>query len=272
MPSSQAGSPRKRRRAENDGIFPNQSVSVTSPTELTERTRIDPPSSSRPSSPTRDLPNQLRIANPAIDCTPPQGVVLPDSATILRKHLVQDFGQRVIPAGLRQRIAVLGPEWTEEIPDFAYDNMDAQTPRTRFALEGGLEVKQAGGDNKEAQAQLSIWLAAGLEHMWRLGNSAKKEPYPIESLQPMVGCTIVGHDWHTHIAFKVTEDQRDKTRVIGPINLLVANTRDYYGIFKLIDLIKRVTKHAEAVYWPWLRDDILKPLVPGLPEKQQDKG
>ena len=44
----------------------------------------------------------------------------------------------------------------------------------------------------------------------------------------------------------------------GPIEGVAANTMTYYGVFKLIDLIGRVSAYAEAVYWPWLCDEILE--------------
>ncbi|KAK3064660.1 hypothetical protein LTS18_005166 [Coniosporium uncinatum] len=136
---------------------------------------------------------------------------------------------------------------------------DPYTKRT--ALFSGLEVKRPGGNIEEAEAQLSIWLAAGLEKTRRLAVSSK-EQHTLDQLQPGVGWTIVGQDWHTYIAYKVSENGREKTRVLGPIDALAANSRSYYGIFKVADLVKRVAVYGQEVYWPWLRDDILKPMVP----------
>ena len=71
----------------------------------------------------------------------------------------------------------------------------------RVALFSGVEVKQSNGGKMEALAQLSIWLASGLEKLLQLSNLQGKgvEHFP---LLPTLGWTVVGHDWHLYIAFR----------------------------------------------------------------------
>lgn len=153
---------------------------------------------------------------------------------------------------------------------------DAYTKRIAFF--SGLEVKQSNGGNTEALAQLSIWLTAGLEKTRLLG-ALGGQMSRIDQLQPVIGWTVIGHDWHTYIAFRAVNEGQDRVvskllpewntnelicglkYVEGPIESLTASTRTYYGIFKLLDLICRVSQHAENVYWPWLRDKILEPML-----------
>jgi hypothetical protein len=153
---------------------------------------------------------------------------------------------------------------------------DAYTKR--IALFSGLEVKQSNGGNTEALAQLSIWLTAGLEKT-RLLSALSGRSSVIDELRPMMGWTVIGHDWHTYIAFRAIHEGQDRVvgklspicelnqltcglkYVEGPIESLTASTRTYYGIFKLLDLISRVSQYAGDVYWPWLRDDILEPML-----------
>ncbi|KAK3064661.1 hypothetical protein LTS18_005167 [Coniosporium uncinatum] len=127
MSTTQSNSPSKRRRVRDDEILPSQSASVTSPTELTSRTRLQASGSSRPSSPARDLHNELRVAEPSVDCTPPKGITWPEKATLLRKQLVLGFGQSVIPMGLKDKLLESDPEGTEAIPDYAFDSSDHYT-------------------------------------------------------------------------------------------------------------------------------------------------
>ena len=47
---------------------------------------------------------------------------------------------------------------------------------------------------------------------------------------------------------------------MNPLSVARASTRTYYGVFKLLDLIARITLYAEEILWPWLQCDILKPL------------
>jgi hypothetical protein len=105
--SSRSSSPRKRPRIEDDQILPDQSASVAAISELTDRTRLThasyshTSSPSRPTSPVRDLFNELRLSKPAIYCKRPKGILLPDSVLALRKHLTENFGSKVIPANLK---------------------------------------------------------------------------------------------------------------------------------------------------------------------------
>ncbi|KAK5020687.1 hypothetical protein LTR60_000298 [Cryomyces antarcticus] len=130
----------------------------------------------------------------------------------------------------------------------------------RVALFSGLEVKQSNGGNTEALAQLAIWLTAGLERTKLLGE-LNGEHFPVDQLQPMIGWTVVGHDWHSYIAYRALHEGQDRVYVEGPIETLAVSTRSYYGIFKLLDLINRVKEFAERVYWPWLRDEVLKAML-----------
>lgn len=78
----------------------------------------------------------------------------------------------------------------------------------RVALFSGIEVKQSNGGNTEAQVQLAIWLAAGLEKLSKL-----QRPYVGISdsceLLPGTGWTVIGHDWKIYIAFKGCSEGED---------------------------------------------------------------
>jgi len=84
---------------------------------------------------------------------------------------------------------------------------DANTKR--LALFSGIEVKQENGGKDEALAQLAIWLAAGLENVRRLGELSQRQQSLGEELHPVVGWTVIGHDWHTYIAYRVNQGGRD---------------------------------------------------------------
>ncbi len=101
VPEVRSGSPSKRQRANpptqsvgsaevlgQSGFFP-QPV----PSELS--------SQSRPSSPKRDLINELRCAKPSINCQPLKGKDMPDTVAALVGDLTKDFGSRFIPLGLK---------------------------------------------------------------------------------------------------------------------------------------------------------------------------
>lgn len=133
--------------------------------------------------------------------------------------------------------------------------MDANT--RRLALFSGIEVKQENGGKDEALAQLAIWLAAGLENLRRLSKLGRKQPHLDEELHPTVGWTVIGHDWYTYIAYRANQDGRDTFNVVGPWRVAAADTRDVYGFFKLLRLLKRAAEFASHEYWPWLRNEVL---------------
>ena len=48
---------------------------------------------------------------------------------------------------------------------------------------------------------------------------------------------------------------------MGPWRLAAADTRDVYGVFKLLRLVKRAAEFASDEYWVWLKDEVLTPCV-----------
>ncbi|KAE8153589.1 hypothetical protein BDV25DRAFT_21724 [Aspergillus avenaceus] len=128
----------------------------------------------------------------------------------------------------------------------------------RVALFSGVEVKQSNGGGTEALVQLAIWLAAGLEKSSKLHNLRGDKSGNLELL-PNIGWTVIGHDWNLYIAFRGLFEGQDRIYVDGPIESLGASTRTYYGIFKLVDLVQRLSEYARDVYWPWMRSEILNP-------------
>lgn len=97
--------------------------------------------------------------------------------------------------------------YLEGLGDRISHTTDANTKR--LALFSGIEVKQENGGKDEALAQLAIWLAAGLENVRRLGELGQEQQYLDEELHPVIGWTVIGHDWYTYIAYRVNQGGRD---------------------------------------------------------------
>ncbi|KAL2810106.1 hypothetical protein BJX63DRAFT_444876 [Aspergillus granulosus] len=70
--------------------------------------------------PTRDVLNQLRLANPPVICGPLSSSPMPESARTLRKLLTDGFGHNIIPRGLESRIRAFDSISAEDIPGTAY--------------------------------------------------------------------------------------------------------------------------------------------------------
>jgi hypothetical protein len=80
---------------------------------------------------------------------------------------------------------------------------DAYT--STIPLVCGIEVKESGGDYNEAVTQLGIWSAACLEKLKQLHRGSGGATDSLgsgESLLPIVGWTVVGHEWKLHICWK----------------------------------------------------------------------
>ncbi|KAL8728826.1 MAG: hypothetical protein Q9166_005143 [cf. Caloplaca sp. 2 TL-2023] len=82
------------------------------------------------------------------------------------------------------------------------------------------------------------------------------------ALPPMVGWVAIGHEWRTYIAYDIVDQEGARTcKIVGPIAKLSTTTRNFYDIFKLLDLITRTRTYLREVSWPSLHDNILLPLV-----------
>jgi hypothetical protein len=69
---------------------------------------------------------------------------------------------------------------------------------TKGVIHGcGVEIKPSGGDYDEAVVQLGIWCAAGLRQRQSLRPAVVSA-----SLQPLVGWTVVGHEWKLHLSWR----------------------------------------------------------------------
>ena len=126
-----------------------------------------------------------------------------------------------------------------------------------IAMLAGVEVKRSGGNEQDAQAQLFLWLAAGITSLRLLRTCRKEGSYETKRL-PLFGWTVVGHIWEIYIAV-----ERDACSIsgavdiIGPITGANGDTRTIEGVFKLIKLVKVVKQYGQDLYWPWLKHELL---------------
>ncbi|KAL3439785.1 hypothetical protein BJX65DRAFT_315415 [Aspergillus insuetus] len=107
MATPRDSSPSKRPRLADDRTITSE-ISLRSTT-----------TTSRQVSPTRDILNQLRLADPPVVCGPTVSRT-PDSAIVLRKRLTDGFGHKIIPRGLESRIRAFDSLSADEIPETAY--------------------------------------------------------------------------------------------------------------------------------------------------------
>jgi hypothetical protein len=89
MATPRDSSPSKRPRIADDRTITSE-ISLRSTT-----------TTSRQVSPTRDILNQLRLADPPVVCGPLTVSPTPESAIVLRKRLTDGFGHKIIPRGLK---------------------------------------------------------------------------------------------------------------------------------------------------------------------------
>lgn len=124
----------------------------------------------------------------------------------------------------------------------------------------GIEVKGSGGNRDEAIVQFGVWAAAGLAKVEDLLDRPKLR-------QPLLGWTVVGHDWMMHMSWKLDDGQVVSLKpdvqcydeelisvqvVCGPWRKLDAGTDTYEGIFKLLHSIAHVGQWLQKDYWEWL--------------------
>lgn len=91
--------------------------------------------------------------------------------------------------------------------------------------------------------------------------SEAEQPLP-QPLPPMIGFTAVGHEWAMYIACEHFAEENQKIiQVTGPFPRLMATTRSFYDIFKLLSLVGKVRAFAQDVHWPALKNRVLLPLI-----------
>lgn len=124
------------------------------------------------------------------------------------------------------------------------------------ALFMGVEVKRQGEKETDAQSQLLTWLAAGVIHLRKLRSPDSQLPN-----LPLLGWTVVGHEWKLYAAYGEGNRAGDTIRILGPLNKTFGHTRDLEGIFQLLKLMQRLKTWAEATYWPWFTEHVLKSVL-----------
>lgn len=133
---------------------------------------------------------------------------------------------------------------------------------SKLVLYLGAEVKKFGGNEAEAQSQIYTWLGSGITKRRQLMASAAQQTDQSLTDQPMplLGWTIVGHQWKLYVAFGEGNGMNDKLSIVGPVPGCNVTTETHYDSFKLLRLEERIKTWARDTYWPWFRDALLKPL------------
>ena len=131
---------------------------------------------------------------------------------------------------------------------------------SRAILFSGIEVKPENGDQKEAELQMAIWMAASLRKKMDLartplfkvivsqfgvGNRTPLIPAPTALLEPAL--TIIGHEHKVYYAYPSSEENGNIT-ILGPDEKLAdLSTRSVEGIFKLIRLYGSILNYGSHV-------------------------
>ena len=95
-----------------------------------------------------------------------------------------------------------------------------------LALMLGIEVKAQYGNEVEARAQLAVWLAAGLKHRRDVATAATGNAAAMDEV-PMLGWTVIGHQWDLYMAFVESGSTGD---VVSSTHLLLAHVRITHAI------------------------------------------
>ncbi|KAK2858414.1 hypothetical protein FQN49_004760 [Arthroderma sp. PD_2] len=125
-----------------------------------------------------------------------------------------------------------------------------------------VEIKSPDGSLYSSILQLATWLAAGLEKRRQLqtlvSQSTEQPPPEMENL-PVLGISVVGHTWYLFIAVNA---QSGGMTLYGPIGM--GDTLSFEGVFQIFSMLQQIKIWGQEVYWPWLRDTILRPLAKPL--------
>lgn len=104
------------------------------------------------------------------------------------------------------------------------------SPSTRNSfIFGAVETKSASGDFVEAYTQMYVFLCALFK---RYSTFATEVP------SPLPGLITTGHKWLFYISW--FDNTTGTFHIHGPVEIVECSTETYYGIFKIIDLLKRL--------------------------------
>lgn len=123
----------------------------------------------------------------------------------------------------------------------------------------GIEVKRAAGKIEEAQAQAFTWLGAGIISLNKLRGSLENRPENGKRL-PLFGWTVVGHKWEAYMAYDCGPPSAG-VQIVGSIQSLNGSTENIANVFHLLKVLHLVKQYAKDTYWPWLKADLLDPLL-----------
>jgi hypothetical protein len=117
--------------------------------------------------------------------------ILPNLSIFAKKADIA-IGYSLYHATVRNKLRSFAARHTDTTLSAMTDAYTSTVP-----LACAIEVKEAGGDYHEAVTQLGIWSAASLEKMRLLRRGISQERLP-----PLVGWTVIGHEWKLHICWK----------------------------------------------------------------------
>ncbi|KAL8768142.1 MAG: hypothetical protein Q9209_005533 [Squamulea sp. 1 TL-2023] len=193
------------------------------------------------------------------------GIALSQMTDIYTKRLVMAFGTEIRPAGgnSQEALAQLAIWFAAgfaklcELQALALPRQEEEEPflgeqRDHREGPGATPRNTSTGEDQPASMQREPPFQQQLET-----EQASPQPLP-----PMIGFTAVGHEWAMYIACEhFTEDNQKIIQVTGPFPRLMASTRTFYDIFKLLSLVGRVRTFAQDVHWPALKNHVLLPLI-----------
>ena len=78
---------------------------------------------------------------------------------------------------------------------------------------------------------------------------------------PIPGLIVRGHDWRFYLSW--LPDANQPHAVIVSLPMLNTSTDTYFGIFKILNILRRLAAYGSETYWPWVEKEILQPSCSG---------
>lgn len=131
---------------------------------------------------------------------------------------------------------------------------------SRLVIYSGFEVKKLGGPLKTAQGQIFTFCGGGTIRLRQLLKKVGSGTPTKDLTLPLLGWTVLGDSWELYIFIGKGNEEKDPIFAVGPIHTCTCDTSTYFGTFKLMRLIERVTQWARETYWPWYCKTVIEPL------------
>ncbi|SMR65007.1 unnamed protein product [Zymoseptoria tritici ST99CH_3D1] len=151
-------------------------------------------------------------------------------------------------------------------------NQTEYTPVEFDAIAFSIETKSSTtASSDEGLRQLSIWAQAQVIRLRQLLDAYGRKDGGVVEIPVLLLLLVQGHEW-TLVCFK---DRAGRGRAGGTFysgGITFGSTSGLLEACKIVEGLRLLTKWAEEVWWPWVKEEIVERIRQGVSQGQGEEG